>query len=89
MVLAGLLLIPAAVGALAGWILRKTLARSTFSQRDYFRSWLIQILIVFSTIAIGLIEGRHDGMPPVTIVTTRSISAPPWAVWNSISFTSR
>jgi hypothetical protein len=84
-VLAAIAITPALMGALFGWVLRRSLLRSTFAQRDYLtRS--IPLLFLIIPIIEALIEGRHDNMPAVTIVTTCDMNAPPWTVWKNIKF---
>jgi hypothetical protein len=85
-VLVGIALIPVAIGVLMGIILRSLLLNSSFSHRDYLRSFLIKFLILLLPVIAAILEGRHDNMPPVAITTTGIVDAPPEAAWRGIQF---
>jgi hypothetical protein len=81
-VLAAIFLAPAALGFLVGTVLRSSLRRSNFSQRDH----LLPVLILLFPVIWCAIEGRHDGLPLVGVRTVAIIDAPPDAAWDSILF---
>lgn len=84
LVVFGIALIPGliglGVGILLGSALRSSLKRSTFSQR-----WHLLLILGFPLL-VGLIEGRHVHIPPVTLTTTLSIHTPIQQAWDSIQF---
>ena len=78
--------VPVFLGVLMGWALRARLAKSSFSHREYLRSWLLQLLILCIPVIAAIIEGRHAALMPVTVTTTRVINAPPMQAWHGIQF---
>ena len=86
LILALLAIIPVAVGMIIGVILRTILVQSNFSQRDYLRSILIQVMIVCVPVAAAMIEGRHPQAMPVWVSTTQVVNAPPMQAWHGIQF---
>jgi hypothetical protein len=78
--------IPVFLGMLAGRVLRILLASSSFSQRDYLRSWMLQLIIFCIPVMAAMIEGRHPLQMPITVTTTRTINTPPMQAWQGIQF---
>ncbi len=85
-VLAVLAMIPLIAGVLAGSILRRILAKSKFSQRDYLRSILLQCAVLLIPVIAACLEGRHPSLRPIIVTTSASINAPPAAAWHGIQF---
>jgi hypothetical protein len=85
-IVAAIALIPAFLGVLAGTILRYRLKHSRFSQRDYLKTILLQLLVIIIPVAASVIEGRHPSHDPVIVNTTQIINAPPQAAWHGIQF---
>jgi hypothetical protein len=85
-ILATCALIPIFFGVLIGRVLRSMLANSSFSQRDYLRSWFLQILILLIPVAAAMIEGRHPLLSPIVVTTSQVIDTPPMRAWHGIQF---
>ncbi len=81
-VLAAVALIPAAVGAMVGHALRRSVLRSTFSQRAH----LPAVLILLVPVAVAAVEGRHDGLAIMSVSTVSVVDAPPGAAWDGVQF---
>ena len=80
-VLALVAVVPMVLGFLLGVALRATLKATRFSQREYLS---IALLLVPALVAVA--EGRHDGLPVMSVSTVRVIDAPPGAAWDAIQF---
>jgi hypothetical protein len=79
-------LIPVFFGVFFGWWLRKILANSRFSHRDYLRSIFLQWMCVILPVAAAAIEGRHSPLMPVIVTTSQVIDTPPGQAWHGIQF---
>jgi len=79
-------LIPVFAGVLVGWILRKQLAKSKFSHRDYLRSLLLQFWCVIFPVTAAVIEGRHPASLPIVVTTSELINTPLDQAWHGIQF---
>ncbi len=75
-------LVPVLVGVMAGSILRARLKRSNWSHRSYLP--LVGMLLLPALWC--LLEGRHDGLPLMSVRTQVIIDAPPDRAWASIMF---
>lgn len=84
-IMALLALLPSLVGAVCGWILKRWLRISSFSQREYL-SRLILALLFLLPVLLADLEGRHDGLAPTSVVTTQMMNVPPDVAWRSIQF---
>ncbi len=80
-VVAVVALIPAAVGCVGGILLRGLLRQSKFGQRDY-----LPVLLLLLPAAAAAVEGRHDGLPMMTVSTVSVVDAPPGRTWDGIQF---
>jgi hypothetical protein len=83
-VIAVLALTPMFIGVWAGSILRRRLAKSNFSQREYLRSVLFWVVLI--PIVAAALEGRHPTQQPVVVTTSAIIDAPPDSAWHGIQF---
>ncbi len=83
MALGIIILAPVLLGLLAGWLLRRNLKESRFSQR----SWLPVLLIFAALMGLGLVERLTDSPNRIESVTTEGvIAAPIEASWDGLVF---
>ncbi len=80
--LAAILFGPLVAGAFVGWVMRRLLRASRFSQRDYLAS----LLFLLIPVVWASIEGPGRFGPAESITTREVVTAPVNAAWRGIVF---